>query len=113
VSSIAGPPGADERTSPRGEGGDLDWAVWAREIAARTDSKNRSVAAREALANALEAVENDPVRLRDESDWATQSRWLYKAMMLAPDLETFEALIRGEDVPRSRLDPEQAKRFGV
>jgi hypothetical protein len=36
-----------------------------------------------------------------------------KCIRLAPDLETFEALLRGEKVPRSRLDPHWAKAYGL
>lgn len=38
---------------------------------------------------------------------------LKKAVMLAPDLATCEALLRGEDVPISRLDPAWARRYGL
>jgi len=36
-----------------------------------------------------------------------------KCVRLAPDLETCEALMRGERVPVSRLDQEWAKAYGV
>jgi hypothetical protein len=39
-------------------------------------------------------------------------REVQKAMMLATDLEACKALLRGESVPPSRIDWEQAKRFG-
>jgi hypothetical protein len=35
-----------------------------------------------------------------------------KCLRLAPDLETFEALLQGEKVPKSRLDPKWAKAYG-
>lgn len=38
---------------------------------------------------------------------------LHRAIMLAPTLEICEALLRGEDVPRSQLDPDWATRYGV
>jgi hypothetical protein len=37
----------------------------------------------------------------------------YKCLMLARDLETCEALMRGEKVPKSRLRPEWAKAYGI
>ena len=41
-------------------------------------------------------------------------RWrrVWRALVLAPDVEVFEALARGESVPLSRLDPEAVERFG-
>src|SRR5262245_11100458 len=33
-------------------------------------------------------------------------------LRMAPDLETFEALLRGERVPKSRLDPDAVKAYG-
>jgi len=41
-----------------------------------------------------------------------ESLFMLKCLRLAPDLETFEALRRGEKVPRTRLDPEWAKAYG-
>jgi hypothetical protein len=41
-----------------------------------------------------------------------ESLFMLKCLRLATDLETFEALRRGEKVPRSRLDPEWAKAYG-
>lgn len=37
---------------------------------------------------------------------------VWRAMMLAPTLEVFEALVRGESVPLDRLDQEWVRRFG-
>jgi hypothetical protein len=37
---------------------------------------------------------------------------LWRAFMLGPDVNTCEALLRGEDVPEDRLDPEWVERFG-
>lgn len=37
----------------------------------------------------------------------------YKALVLSKDLETFVALMDGQSVPRSRLDPVWKRRFGV
>jgi len=45
-----------------------------------------------------------------------ERRWYlfaYKCMVIARDLETCEALMRGEKVPRSRLDPHGAKAYGL
>jgi len=38
---------------------------------------------------------------------------LHRAIMLAPTLTICEALLRGEEVPRSQLDPDWATRYGV
>jgi hypothetical protein len=37
---------------------------------------------------------------------------MIRALRLARDLETFEALLRGEKVPPSRLDPKWVKAYG-
>jgi hypothetical protein len=37
----------------------------------------------------------------------------WRAMMLAPTLEIYRALLRGESVPVSALDPLWVRRFGV
>ncbi len=37
---------------------------------------------------------------------------LGRAVLLAPTIETCEALLRGEQVPLDRLDPVQVRRFG-
>jgi hypothetical protein len=38
---------------------------------------------------------------------------LYRAVMLAPTLQVCEALLRGETVPLSQLDPVWVARLGV
>ena len=38
---------------------------------------------------------------------------LHKALRLAPDLVTFEALLGGEAVPLSRLDPRWRRAYGL
>jgi hypothetical protein len=45
---------------------------------------------------------------------ATQAelRELGKAIMLSPNLETCEAMLRGETIPLSKLDPEWVARLG-
>ena len=40
-------------------------------------------------------------------------RRLWQAIVLSPRLEVCEALLRGEQVPRSALDPLWAKRFAL
>lgn len=42
-----------------------------------------------------------------------ESLALIKAVRLAPNLETCEALCRGEAVPKSRLDPAWRKAYGL
>ena len=49
---------------------------------------------------------------RRELSWPDASR-LWRAMMLAPSIEVCEALLRGESVPVSRLDPLWVRRFGI
>lgn len=43
---------------------------------------------------------------------AAETRRIWTAMMLAPELETCRALLRGEQVPVDRLDPTWLERFG-
>jgi hypothetical protein len=38
---------------------------------------------------------------------------LYRAVMLAPNIHTCEALLRGETVPLSKLDAEAVRRHGT
>lgn len=40
-------------------------------------------------------------------------RALWRAVVLAPNIETCEALLRGQHVPRATLDPIWRKRFGL
>ena len=71
-------------------------------------------------ANAAHAVATDPTRTRLEhrARWHTSAdahagRVLIRAVRLAPDLETCEAILRGEHVPRSRLHPHWAHAYGI
>lgn len=65
------------------------------------------------LENARLAVEFDPVVAFNESD-DTQAGLLWqKALRLSPSLEVFEALLRGETVPASRLDPTWRRAYGL
>lgn len=41
-----------------------------------------------------------------------ESLFMLKCLRLACDLETFEALLRGEKVPRGRIDPQWARAYG-
>ena len=47
-----------------------------------------------------------------EERWP-DARRLWRAFMLAPSIEVCEALLRGESVPVSRLDPLWVRRFGI
>jgi hypothetical protein len=49
---------------------------------------------------------------RRELSWP-DARRLWRAMMLSPSIEVCEALLRGESVPVSRLDPLWVQRFGL
>jgi hypothetical protein len=60
----------------------------------------------EMLANADLAVWGDMERRRPN-----ESTRYWKAMMLAPSLEVWVALLRGQKVPRKRLDPDALRRF--
>jgi hypothetical protein len=73
----------------------------------------RSRGAIRALENAQLAVEQDPVRLELERAQRAKSTSFAKAFRLAPSVEVLEALLRGERVPVSRLDPEWAKAYGL
>ena len=42
-----------------------------------------------------------------------ESLHILRALRLAPDLATCEAILRGDRVPRSRLDPEWARAYGM
>jgi len=91
----------------------FDWVSWARDVAVRTEGLRSSQAALETLENGHKAVDSDPVAQHLESaerEWAGE---LWRALCLAPDLETLEALLDGESVPLTRLDPYWSKRFGL
>ena len=50
-----------------------------------------------------------PMRERLEAErWAR----VWRALVLAPTVEVFVALLRGESVPLSRLDADAVERFG-
>lgn len=55
----------------------------------------------------------DPIlaKYRDSKE-RRESLYLLRAVQLAPSLETCEALLRGEKVPKSRMDPEWVKAYG-
>lgn len=73
-------------------------------------SSERSQAAR---ANAAWLIEQEELErcLREPERHSLRRFW--QALMLAADVETFEALLDGERVPISRLDPEWVKHFGM
>lgn len=58
----------------------------------------------ETVEQSLEKLLHDPAR--------HEFRRLWKAIMLAKDVETLDALLRGESVPVNRLDAEWVARFG-
>lgn len=58
------------------------------------------------------ALEPGFERLVRESE-DREARRVWRAMMLARDVETCRALLRGETVPLERLDPAWVKRLGV
>lgn len=60
----------------------------------------------------IEALEPILERFRD-SRARREHLALIKAVRLAPDLETCEAILRSERIPRSRLGPEWTKAYGL
>jgi hypothetical protein len=58
----------------------------------------------------LDALEPLLERFRDTAE-RRRSLFTLKCVRLAPDLETCEALMRGEKVRRSRLDPDWAREY--
>ena len=72
----------------------------------------RSSGACAALANARWVVEQEEVERRLVNPERDRWRRFFKALVLAQDVETFEALLEGERVPLDRLDPEWVARFG-
>lgn len=55
----------------------------------------------------------DLILQRHRAHQARLSAKLHRAIMLAPTIQVCEALLRGEPVPRSELDPLWAKRYGL
>lgn len=60
----------------------------------------------------LYALEPVLAKYRD-SKKRRESLHLHKALRLAPSLEMCEALLRGEKVPVSKLDPRWARAYGI
>jgi hypothetical protein len=60
----------------------------------------------------LSALEPVLAKFRDTRQ-RRESFVLLRAVRLAPDLGTCEAILRGDRVPRSRLDPEWARAYGL
>ena len=50
--------------------------------------------------------------MNDSDRNADEGRLWLKALRLSPSLDVFEALLRGQSVPKSRLDPKWAKAYG-
>jgi hypothetical protein len=55
--------------------------------------------------------ETDPDRMR--ARWRDEDELMRRALNLALDLDTFEALRRGETVPLSKLDPIWVAKYGI
>lgn len=62
------------------------------------------------LENARGAI--DAEERERESSHRESARRLWRALVLSPALEVFEALVRGESVPVDRLDGEWVARLG-
>lgn len=59
--------------------------------------------------------DDDPVvdTATADSQERLESLALLKVVRLAPTLEVAEALLRGQRVPRERLDPDWLRRYGL
>ena len=86
---------------------DFDWLQLARKHAS---SDPLTPSEQTALANAREAVDNDPAR---PNPTPVEQLQAYKALMLARTPETWQALLQGQSVPISELDQEWVKRYGL
>lgn len=62
--------------------------------------------------NATWLIEQEELERRLRAPERHAMRRFWKALMLAKDVGTFEALLDGESVPLDRLDPVWVKRFG-
>lgn len=60
----------------------------------------------------LDALEPVLVKFRSTRE-RRGSLAIARAVRLAPDLETCEAILQGDRVPKARLDPEWAKAYGL
>lgn len=60
----------------------------------------------------LDALEPLLARFRDSRE-RRESLMLLRAVRLSPDLETCEEIMRTGRVPKNRLDPYWAKRYGL
>ncbi len=84
-----------------------------RQSSAPTVSRRAAAIRAEICENARLAVERDPVRLTAETEEREMFRRVWRAIVLAKDLETCEGLLRGEQVPLDRLDPESVRTLGL
>lgn len=64
------------------------------------------------LANARWVIELEEEERRLHEPEAEYWRAVWRAVVLSPNVETCEALLRGESVPLGRLGPEWCRRFG-
>lgn len=87
---------------------------WPQRLVATAKPRSQPISdgAQAALDNALVAIRDDPLIRWGASDHRAGLYW-QMALRLSPSLEVFEALLRGEKVPRSRLDPTWAKAYGL
>lgn len=90
----------------------FDVLAWARTIAARTTGIERWLGAVAVLENARWVIEEEEAVRRLQEPERHVWRRVWKALVLARDVETWEALLEGERVPVDRLDPEGVARFG-
>lgn len=65
-----------------------------------------------AAENARWLIEQEELLRRLSEPERHEWRRFWKALMLARDVETLEALLDGESVPEDRLDPDWMARFG-
>lgn len=62
--------------------------------------------------NAAFVIDEEELSRRLQEPERRELQRFWRALMLAKDVSTFEALLDGEKVPVDRLDPEWMTRFG-
>lgn len=92
---------------------EFDWLEFAHDAGERTKDVERSKGAEAARANAAWAIEQEELERQLQNPERHALNRFWRALMLARDPETMEALLNGERVPIDRLDPDWVERFGL
>lgn len=66
----------------------------------------------DALANARLVIELEDAAHRRSAPSREAWNWIWRALVLSPSLDVFEAFLRGESVPIDRCDPAWVLRLG-